>query len=115
MPNWAPAHCVHAEVIGQCKQPVRAFDADLGETLREGMLEAPIDSTYSIEQVKQALVHAPRGTSAQELVLPSGHSGNVGEPAMPPKSLLIDASRSCDDRQRGGNRVYRTEGAVRRT
>ena len=54
-------------------EQVRALYADLGGKLREGMLTAPIDSTYPIEQIDEALIHAQRaGRHGKILVLPNG-------------------------------------------
>jgi NADPH:quinone reductase-like Zn-dependent oxidoreductase len=52
---------------------VRAIYADLAIKLRDGVLEAPIDATYPIEDIKQALAHAQRGgRNGKVLVLPNG-------------------------------------------
>jgi NADPH:quinone reductase-like Zn-dependent oxidoreductase len=58
-------------------EQVRALYADLGEKLRAGILRAPIDSTYPIEQIKEALTHAQRaGRNGKILVLPNGPPGH---------------------------------------
>lgn len=55
------------------KEQVRALYADLAQQLREGKLHAPIDATYPIEQIKEALAHAQRrGRHGKVLVLPNG-------------------------------------------
>jgi mitochondrial enoyl-[acyl-carrier protein] reductase / trans-2-enoyl-CoA reductase len=55
------------------KEQVRALYADLALQLREGKLHAPIDATYPIEEIKEALVHAQRrGRHGKVLVLPNG-------------------------------------------
>jgi trans-2-enoyl-CoA reductase len=52
---------------------VRALYADLAGKLREGVLKAPIDSFYPIEDIKEALIHAQRaGRHGKVLVLPNG-------------------------------------------
>jgi NADPH:quinone reductase-like Zn-dependent oxidoreductase len=52
---------------------VRALYADLGNKLRDGMLRAPIDSCYPIEEITAALIHAQRaGRHGKILVLPNG-------------------------------------------
>ena len=52
---------------------VRALYADLAIKLRDGVLKAPIDATYSIEDIKEALAHAQRGgRNGKVLVLPNG-------------------------------------------
>jgi NADPH:quinone reductase-like Zn-dependent oxidoreductase len=52
---------------------VRAIYADLAIKLRDGVLKAPIDATYPIEDIKQALAHAQRsGRNGKVLVLPNG-------------------------------------------
>jgi trans-2-enoyl-CoA reductase len=54
-------------------EQVRALYADLGAKLRDGVLHAPIDSTYPIERIKEALTHAQRaGRHGKILVLPNG-------------------------------------------
>jgi NADPH:quinone reductase-like Zn-dependent oxidoreductase len=57
-------------------EQVRALYADLGAKLRDGTLHAPIDSTYPIERIKEALIHAQRaGRHGKILVLPNGAPG----------------------------------------
>jgi len=52
---------------------VRAIYADLAIKLRDGVLKAPIDATYPIEDIKGALAHAQRGgRNGKVLVLPNG-------------------------------------------
>lgn len=52
---------------------VRALYADLAAKLRDGVLSAPVDSTYPIEDIKQALAHAQQGgRHGKILVLPNG-------------------------------------------
>jgi len=52
---------------------VRALYADLAEQLRDGRLNAPIDSFYPVEEIKQALAHAQQaGRHGKILVLPNG-------------------------------------------
>ena len=54
-------------------EQVRALYADLATKLRDGMLNAPIEATYPIEQIKPALAHAQRGgRDGKVLVLPNG-------------------------------------------
>ena len=54
-------------------EAVRALYADLAGKLRDGVLQAPIDSTYPIEEIKQALAHAQQGgRHGKILVLPNG-------------------------------------------
>lgn len=54
-------------------EAVRALYADLGTKLRDGTLRAPIDSSYPIEAIRQALLHAQRaGRHGKILVLPNG-------------------------------------------
>jgi trans-2-enoyl-CoA reductase len=53
-------------------EQVRALYADLGAKLRDGVLHAPINSTYPIEQIREALIHAQRaGRHGKILVLPN--------------------------------------------
>ena len=52
---------------------VRAIYADLAIKLRDGVLKAPIDATYPIEDIKEALAHAQKGgRNGKVLVLPNG-------------------------------------------
>ncbi|MFZ3234763.1 MAG: zinc-dependent alcohol dehydrogenase family protein [Stellaceae bacterium] len=52
---------------------VRAVYADLAAQLRDGVLKAPIDATYPIDDIKEALAHAQRGgRNGKVLVLPNG-------------------------------------------
>jgi trans-2-enoyl-CoA reductase len=54
-------------------ETVRALYADLAVRLRDGVLKAPIDATYPIEDIKEALAHAQRGgRGGKVLVLPNG-------------------------------------------
>ena len=58
------------------REQVRALYAELGTRLRDGVLQAPIDSTYPIEQIREALIHAQRaGRHGKILVLPNGPIG----------------------------------------
>jgi trans-2-enoyl-CoA reductase len=52
---------------------VRALYADLAAQLRDGVLQAPIDAHYPIEEIKAALVRAQEGhRSGKVVVLPNG-------------------------------------------
>ena len=54
-------------------EQVRALYADLAAKLRDGILKAPIDATYPIDEIKAALAHAQRGgRNGKVLVLPNG-------------------------------------------
>ena len=51
----------------------RAQVRDLAAKIRDGMLHAPVEATYGIEDIKEALVHAQRrGRHGKVLVLPNG-------------------------------------------
>ncbi len=55
------------------RERVRALYADLAGKLRDGVLSAPIDSLYSIDDIDKALAHAQRdGRHGKVLVLPNG-------------------------------------------
>ena len=41
-------------------EQVRALYAELAAKLRDGVLKAPIEATYPIEDIKPALAHAQR-------------------------------------------------------
>ena len=52
---------------------VRAIYADLGEQVLEGVLSAPVEKVYPIEEIKAALAHAQRGERGGKiLVVPNG-------------------------------------------
>jgi NADPH:quinone reductase-like Zn-dependent oxidoreductase len=52
---------------------VRAIYADLTGKVRAGVLKAPIEATYPIDEIKAALAHAQRGgRHGKVLVLPNG-------------------------------------------
>ena len=54
-------------------EQVRALYADLAAQLRDGVLRAPIEATYRIEEIKAALAHAQRGERhGKILVAPNG-------------------------------------------
>ncbi|MGH7100568.1 MAG: zinc-binding dehydrogenase, partial [Stellaceae bacterium] len=55
------------------KAQVRALYADLAQKVRDGILRAPVEATYPIEEITQALIHAQRrGRHGKVLVLPNG-------------------------------------------
>ena len=52
---------------------VREIYADLAVKIRDGVLKAPVDSRYPIEDIKVALVRAQQGgRNGKVLVLPNG-------------------------------------------
>jgi NADPH:quinone reductase-like Zn-dependent oxidoreductase len=52
---------------------VRSLYADLAVQVRDGVLKAPVEATYPIEEIKAALVHAQRGgRDGKVLVTPNG-------------------------------------------
>jgi trans-2-enoyl-CoA reductase len=54
-------------------EQVRAIYADLAVKLRDGVLKAPIDASYPIESIKEALLRAQQGgRNGKVLVLPNG-------------------------------------------
>jgi NADPH:quinone reductase-like Zn-dependent oxidoreductase len=55
------------------REQVRALYADLAAKLGNGILRAPVDATYPIDDIKAALAHAQRGhRNGKVLVLPNG-------------------------------------------
>ena len=55
---------------------IRAIYADLGEQVLKGVLSAPVEKVYPIEEIKTALAHAQRGErSGKILVAPNGWEG----------------------------------------
>jgi NADPH:quinone reductase-like Zn-dependent oxidoreductase len=55
------------------REQVRGIYADLAAKLCDGVLKAPIDATYPIEDIKTALAHSQRGgRHGKVLVLPNG-------------------------------------------
>ena len=54
-------------------EQVRAIYADLASKLRDGVLKAPVDATYPIEEIRSALIRAQQGgRNGKVLVLPNG-------------------------------------------
>jgi NADPH:quinone reductase-like Zn-dependent oxidoreductase len=54
-------------------EQVRAIYADLAAKVRDGVLKAPIDAFYPIEEIKSALIRAQQGgRHGKVLVLPNG-------------------------------------------
>jgi len=54
-------------------QKIREIYADLARQVTEGKLEAPVDTVYPIEQIKDALAHADKGgRNGKILVSPNG-------------------------------------------
>jgi len=54
-------------------EKVREVYADLAAKIRDGMLKAPVDSDYPIEDIKPALIRAQQGgRNGKVLVLPNG-------------------------------------------
>src|SRR5467141_296705 len=52
---------------------IRAIYADLGEQIVKGILSAPVETVYPIDEIKAALAHAQRGErSGKILVAPNG-------------------------------------------
>jgi len=52
---------------------IRAIYADLGEQVLKGVLSAPVEKVYPIEEIAMALAHAQRGErSGKVLVAPNG-------------------------------------------
>jgi len=52
---------------------IRAIYADLGEQVVKGVLSAPVERVYPIEDIRNALAHAQRGErSGKILVAPNG-------------------------------------------
>jgi NADPH:quinone reductase-like Zn-dependent oxidoreductase len=52
---------------------IRAIYADLGQQVLNGTLTAPVETVYTIEEIKSALAHAQRGErSGKILVAPNG-------------------------------------------
>lgn len=55
------------------RRQVRELYADLAAKIRDGVLHAPVEATYPIEEIREALVHAQRrGRHGKVLVLPNG-------------------------------------------
>ena len=52
---------------------IRAIYAELGEQVREGLLTAPVEKVYAIDDIRTAVAHAERGERAGKiLVAPNG-------------------------------------------
>jgi NADPH:quinone reductase-like Zn-dependent oxidoreductase len=55
------------------QEQVRAIYADLAGKVRDGVLRAPVDATYPIEEIRWALIRAQQGgRNGKVLVLPNG-------------------------------------------
>ena len=65
-------------ILGRALAPrsigeVRAIYAELGEQVRAGVLTAPVERVYPIEEIRAAVAHAERGERAGKiLVAPNG-------------------------------------------
>jgi mitochondrial enoyl-[acyl-carrier protein] reductase / trans-2-enoyl-CoA reductase len=60
-------------LVKRTKAQVRAIYADLAAKVRDGVLKAPIEAFYPIDDIREALVHAQRGgRGGKVLVLPNG-------------------------------------------
>jgi NADPH:quinone reductase-like Zn-dependent oxidoreductase len=54
---------------------VRAIYAELGQQVRQGLLTAPVEAIYAIEDIRAAVAHAERGERAGKiLVAPNGQA-----------------------------------------
>jgi NADPH:quinone reductase-like Zn-dependent oxidoreductase len=54
-------------------EQIRAVYADLGQQIAKGVLSAPVETVYPIEDIKEAVAHAQRGErSGKILVAPNG-------------------------------------------
>jgi mitochondrial enoyl-[acyl-carrier protein] reductase / trans-2-enoyl-CoA reductase len=54
-------------------EQIRAIYADLAAKIRDGVLRAPVDATYPIEEIRSALIRAQQGgRNGKVLVLPNG-------------------------------------------
>jgi NADPH:quinone reductase-like Zn-dependent oxidoreductase len=54
-------------------EQIRALYADLGSRVQQGMLSAPVEKVYPIEEIRAALTHAQRGARGGKiLVAPNG-------------------------------------------
>jgi len=68
-------------ILGRALAPrsraqVRAIYAELGEQVRAGLLTAPVERIYPIEEIRAAVAHAERGErSGKILVAPNGPLG----------------------------------------
>jgi NADPH:quinone reductase-like Zn-dependent oxidoreductase len=52
---------------------IRAIYADLGEQVRKGILAAPVERVYPIEEIQAAVAHAQQGErTGKILVAPNG-------------------------------------------
>ena len=53
-------------------EQVRAIYADLGRQVHAGMLTAPVEKVYPIEDIKTALAHAQRGARTGKILVTPG-------------------------------------------
>ena len=50
---------------------IRAIYADLGEQIVKGILSAPVEAVYPIDEIKAALAHAQRGERSGKILVAS--------------------------------------------
>jgi trans-2-enoyl-CoA reductase len=54
-------------------EQIRAIYADLSQQIAKGVLSAPVETVYPIEDIREAVAHAQRGErSGKILVAPNG-------------------------------------------
>jgi NADPH:quinone reductase-like Zn-dependent oxidoreductase len=54
-------------------EQIRAIYAELGQQVSKGILSAPVETVYAIEDIKEAVAHAQQGErSGKILVAPNG-------------------------------------------
>ena len=56
---------------------VRAIYAELGEQVRQGLLTAPVERIYAIEDIRAAVAHAERGERAGKILVAPNGQGRI--------------------------------------
>jgi NADPH:quinone reductase-like Zn-dependent oxidoreductase len=56
-------------LASRSRAQVRAIYAELGEQVRAGLLTAPVERTYPIEEIQAAVAHAERGERAGKILV----------------------------------------------
>jgi NADPH:quinone reductase-like Zn-dependent oxidoreductase len=56
---------------------VRAIYAELGQQVRQGLLTAPVEAIYAIEDIRAAVAHAERGERAGKILVAPNGQGRI--------------------------------------
>ena len=56
---------------------IRAIYAELGGQVRQGLLTAPVEKVYAIEDIRAAVAHAERGERAGKILVAPGGQARI--------------------------------------